>query len=99
MAFLQILPLLNYHKSTPEQVSKIHTINFRLLRQKCVLLPESCFGVEQILQQPTSKYPQIENIFHHWVILGHHITFCSYDVNFLLHQCEPVLFWLMKSSN
>ena len=96
-------------KSTPGQISKIHTITFRILRQKCVLLPENSLW-------PASKYPQIKTSF----VIGslcllskcqveitefkhrheHGINFCSYDINLSLHQCEPFLFfWLMESSN
>ena len=93
VTFLKILPLLNCHKinTVPGQISKIHTINFRMLRKKCVLLPENCFGVEQM---PASKYPKIKTFFVIGLSLDMTLFFARMMSIFLLHQCELILYFL-----
>ena len=58
------------------------------------LLPESCFGVEQILQLPTSKYPKVKTIFVIGLSLDMTLFFAHVISIFLLHQCELILFFL-----
>ena len=59
------------------------------------------FGVEQILQLPTSKYPTIETFFVIVLSLDMTLFFARMISIFLLHQCELILFffWLMESES
>ena len=73
--FIKIMKMCHFRKfyhfkiviSAPGQISKIHIINFRILKQKCVLLPENSFWVRTDFTVAHLNIPQNQNIFRHWL--------------------------------
>ena len=73
--FIKIMKMWHFRKfyhfkiviSTPGQISNIHIINFRILRQKCASLPENSFWVRTDFTVAYLKIPPNQNIFHHWL--------------------------------